>query len=84
MAGVEAEWRSHILTTEGVAMMFDIDPVVLAFQLSFFAGFLLYLGASDLLPHVHEHPRAALLASTLAGLVTAGAIVFALSKLHGV
>src|SRR5712691_6061970 len=36
------------------ASVLQIAPRVLGFQLSFFAGFLLYLGASDLLPHVHE------------------------------
>lgn len=64
------------------ANILDIDPRMLAFQLSFFAGFLLYLGASDLLPHVHEKPRFALIGSTLAGLITAGAIVFALEAVH--
>jgi len=64
------------------ANILDIDPRMLAFQLSFFAGFLLYLGASDLLPHVHEKPRFALIGSTLAGLITAGAIVFALETMH--
>ncbi len=61
-----------------LANVLRIDPAVLAFQLAFFAGFLLYLGASDLLPHVHEKPRFALIVSTLAGLVTAGLVVFAL------
>ncbi len=56
-----------------------ITPAALAFQLSFFAGFLLYLGASDLLPQVHERPRFALLASTIVGLVTAGVVVYALA-----
>lgn len=55
-----------------------IDPRAVAFQLAFFAGFLLYLGASDLLPHVHERPRLTLMAFTVAGLVTAGAVVYAL------
>jgi ZIP family zinc transporter len=66
-----------------LAMFIEIDPVILAFQLSFFAGFLLYLGASDLLPHVHERPRFALLASTLFGLVTAGAVVYAIDGIGG-
>ena len=57
-----------------------IEPRVVAFQLAFFAGFLLYLGASDLLPHVHEKPKAALIVSTLIGVVTAGVLVFAM---HG-
>jgi ZIP family zinc transporter len=50
-------------------------PQMIAFQLSFFAGFLLYLGASDLLPHVHERPKATLIASTLAGLLCAAGVV---------
>ncbi|HEX7831694.1 MAG TPA: ZIP family metal transporter [Thermoanaerobaculia bacterium] len=65
-----------------LANVIDIDPRVLAFQLAFMAGFLLYLGASDLLPHVHEKPRFALIASTLAGLATAGVVVYALSTMH--
>jgi zinc transporter ZupT len=60
----------------------DIDPRLLAFQLAFFAGFLLYLGASDLLPHVHERPKFALLLSTLGGLVVAAGLVFGLDLLH--
>jgi zinc transporter ZupT len=65
-----------------LANVIDIDPRVLAFQLAFMAGFLLYLGASDLLPHVHEKPRFPLIASTLAGLGTAGAVVYGLARLH--
>jgi len=66
-----------------ISNVIDIDPTILAFQLAFMAGFLLYLGASDLLPHVHERPRFALIFSTLAGLGTAGAGVFVLSRVHG-
>ena len=57
-----------------------IDPRVIAFQLAFFAGFLLYLGASDLLPHVHLRPRAALVASTVGGLFTSGVLVWAIDS----
>ena len=64
------------------ANLIQIQPRILAFQLSFFAGFLLYLGASDLLPHVHEKPRAALIASTIGGLFCAGLIVYTLERLH--
>jgi zinc transporter ZupT len=60
----------------------NIDPRLIAYQLAFFAGFLLYLGASDLLPHVHEKPRAALMASTVAGLATAFLLVVALDRLR--
>lgn len=56
----------------------QIEPRMLAFQLAFFAGFLLYLGASDLLPHVHERPRPALIIATIAGLATAAFVVWML------
>lgn len=59
-----------------IATMIHIEPRVVAFQLSFFAGFLLYLGASDLLPHVHERSSGALIISTLAGLLTSAALVY--------
>ena len=65
-----------------VAVVADIDPHVLAYQLAFFAGFLLYLGASDLLPHVHERPRFALIGSTLGGLGSAAAVVYTLGRIH--
>jgi ZIP family zinc transporter len=65
-----------------LANVIDIAPHILAFQLAFMAGFLLYLGASDLLPHVHERPRFSLIFSTLGGLAVAGAVVFLLARLH--
>lgn len=61
------------------AGFFYIAPRLLAFQLSFFAGFLLYLGASDLLPQVHARTRGALIAATIAGVAVAGLLVFALA-----
>ena len=60
------------------ANVIDIAPRMVAYQLAFFAGFLLYLGASDLLQRVHHRPRFALMLFTLGGLLTAGGIVFAL------
>ena len=65
-----------------LASVVEIQPRFLAFQLSFFAGFLLYLGASDLLPQVHQKPRATLLVFTLLGLATAGLLVYALDAVH--
>jgi zinc transporter ZupT len=65
-----------------LANFLEIDPRMLAFQLAFFAGFLLYLGASDLLPQVHDRPKLALIFSTFAGLGCAGLIVWALGALH--
>lgn len=65
-----------------LANVIRIEPRLLAFQLAFFAGFLLYLGASDLLPHGHERPRFTLIVSTLGGLAAAGVIVTVLDRLH--
>jgi len=65
-----------------LANVLQIEPWMLAYQLAFFAGFLLYLGASDLLPHVHERPRFALIFSTIAGLTIAAIVVFALQRIH--
>jgi ZIP family zinc transporter len=91
LASRSSRWRTGALLVVNalapvlgatVANVVDIDPRLLAYQLAFFAGFLLYLGASDLLPHVHETPRFALLGSTVGGLVIAGAVVYALETLH--
>lgn len=65
------------------ATVMKIDPVLLSYQLAFFAGFLLYLGASDLLPQGHERPRFALIFFTFAGLCTAGLIVWGIGAVHG-
>jgi ZIP family zinc transporter len=65
-----------------IASVLHIQPRMLAFQVAFFAGFLLYLGASDLLPHVHERPRFALIFFTIAGLAAAGAVVWAIETVH--
>lgn len=91
LATRNSRWRTiSLLIVDAVAPVFGallanvirIEPQMLAFQLAFFAGFLLYLGASDLLPHVHERPRLALMASTVAGMLTAGLVVVALDRLH--
>lgn len=62
----------------GLTNFVHFDARVIGFQLAFFAGFLLYLGASDLLPQVHSQPRAVLIAFTIGGLFTSGVIVYAL------
>jgi ZIP family zinc transporter len=60
-----------------VASYFHPRPTILLYQLAFFAGFLLYLGASDLLPTAHEQPRAGLIATTI-GAMALGAIAVTL------
>jgi zinc transporter ZupT len=89
LAARNSRWRTlSLLVIDAVAPVVGaliasavvIDPRVIAFQLAFFAGFLLYLGASDLLPHVHLRPRAALVASTVGGLFTSGLLVWAIDS----
>lgn len=91
LATRNSRWRTAMLLVVNAlapvagalfASVIRIEPKLLAYQLAFFAGFLLYLGASDLLPHVHERPRFALIGSTLFGLVVAGGVVFALHSLR--
>src|SRR5215212_1261704 len=89
LATRNSRWRTAMLLVVNAlapvagalfASVIRIEPKMLAYQLSFFAGFLLYLGASDLLPHVHERPRFALIGSTLVGLLVAGSVVFVLKR----
>ena len=88
LAARSSRWRTGLLlAVDAVAPVvgavcagfFNIAPRVVAYQLAFFAGFLLYLGASDLLPQVHARPRRVLIASTIAGVLTAGVLVYFLS-----
>jgi ZIP family zinc transporter len=65
-----------------LANFLHIEPRILAYQVAFFAGFLLYLGASDLLPQVHERPRFTLIFSTIAGLGAAATVVYAIDHVH--
>jgi zinc transporter ZupT len=89
LATKNSTWRTaSLLVVDAVAPVLGaaltsivhFDARLIAFQLAFFAGFLLYLGASDLLPQVHAQPRGALVASTVGGLVTSGLLVYALNS----
>ena len=89
LAAKNSTWRTVALLVvdasapvAGAALtnVVHFEPHIIAFQLAFFCGFLLYLGASDLLPEVHTHPRAALIASTVGGLFASGLIVYALES----
>ena len=53
-------------------MFFTIPAVGLPYYLGFFAGFLLYIGASDILPQAHSNKS-----STLTLALTAVGVVFA-------
>src|SRR3954469_18560269 len=87
LATRNSRWRTGaLLAIDAIAQVLgalcagflNIAPRLLAFQLSFFAGFLLYLGASDLLPQVHARTRGALIAATIAGVAMAGVLVYVL------
>jgi zinc transporter ZupT len=53
-------------------LFFTIPPVGLPYYLGFFAGFLLYIGASDILPQAHSNKSTAFtLALTVLGVLFA-------------
>lgn len=54
-------------------LAFTVPPFILMLYLGFFAGFLLYIGASDILPEAHSKAGSAT-AGTLIGLTCLGAI----------
>jgi zinc transporter ZupT len=51
-------------------LFFTVSPHFLVLYLGFFAGFLLYIGASDILPEAHsEHSSYSLMSLTILGAV---------------
>ncbi|MEX2210300.1 MAG: ZIP family metal transporter [Gaiellaceae bacterium] len=50
-----------------VGTTLDISETSLAYVLAAYAGFFLYMGGTDLLPHAHEHPSVRRVAVTVAG-----------------
>lgn len=64
----------------GLSRLIGVTPVVLAALLAVFAGFFLYIGASELLPRAHaQGPRLGTVAATAAGL----AFIFLVVRLAG-
>jgi len=89
LATRNSKWRTFaLLILDAVAPVLGavaagvigVGPHFIGYQLALFAGFLLYLGASDLLPNVHSRPSRGLVASTIAGLITSGLLVYALDQ----
>jgi zinc transporter, ZIP family len=60
-----------------VGATLDISEESLGELLAVYAGFFLFMGATDLLPHAHEHPSAKRVALTLVGF----AAIFAVSRI---
>ena len=64
-------------------LFFEVPPFILMLYLGFFAGFLLYIGASDVLPEAHSQARPATTIS-LIGLTCLGAtFIFIVIRLAG-
>ncbi len=59
-------------------LLFHVSPAVLVLYLGFFAGFLLYIGASDILPEAHsKHSSFKLIGLTILGVV----LIFVVTRL---
>lgn len=62
-------------------LFFQVSPSTLMLYLGFFAGFLLYIGASDILPEAHSENRSSITLG-LIGLTCLGALlIFVVSRL---
>src|SRR5438105_14575889 len=64
-------------------LLFQIPPAFLLLYLGFFAGFLLYIGASDILPEAHSQNRSAATLTLIAITCLGAAFVFATVRLSG-
>jgi zinc transporter, ZIP family len=62
-----------------VGYLLSVSEESLGQLLAVYAGFFLYMGATDLLPHAHEHPSARRVALTLLGFVA----IFGVSLIGG-
>jgi ZIP family zinc transporter len=60
-----------------VGSALSISEENLGSLLALYAGFFLYMGATDLLPHAHEHPSARRVLLTLAGFAAVLAVTVA-------
>ncbi len=59
-------------------LLFNVPPGILVLYLGFFAGFLLYIGAADILPEAHSEQSSAL---TIALTYLGAAFIFAVTRL---
>jgi len=58
----------------------SISEAGLGYLLALFAGFFLFIGATDLLPEAHEHPSGRRVALTVVGFVATAGIAYAASR----
>jgi zinc transporter ZupT len=62
-----------------VGALLDVPDVTLGYLLAFYAGFFLFMGATDLLPEAHEHASWGRVGLTLLGF----AVIFGISLIGG-
>jgi ZIP family zinc transporter len=63
-----------------VGSTISISERHLGYLLAVYAGFFLFMGATDLLPQAHEHPSRRRVALTVVGFVATGAVAYAASR----
>jgi ZIP family zinc transporter len=63
-----------------VGTVVAINQQHLGYLLAVYAGFFLFMGATDLLPEAHEHPSSRRVALTVAGFVATAAIAYVASR----
>ena len=64
-------------------LLFEVPPAVLILYLGFFAGFLLYIGASDILPEAHSQNRPAITGGLIALTCLGAAFIFLVVRVAG-
>jgi len=63
-----------------VGTLISVNERHLGYLLAVYAGFFLFMGATDLLPEAHEHPSVRRVALTVAGFVATGGIAYLASR----
>ena len=64
-------------------LFFQVPPSILMLYLGFFAGFLLYIGVSDILPEAHSQNRSAITISLIGLTCLGAAFIFIVVRLAG-
>jgi ZIP family zinc transporter len=64
-------------------LVFQVSPAILMLYLGFFAGFLLYIGASDILPEAHSQRRSSITGGLIALTCLGAAFIFLVVRLVG-
>jgi zinc transporter ZupT len=63
-----------------VGSVVTVSELHLGYLLSVYAGFFLFMGATDLLPEAHAHPSFRRVALTVAGFLATAGVAYAASR----